>query len=301
MSDNFLGIIGGLVAASMQSVAYLFGRKFLAGSGSANQLLFSSIIITSVVSWLLVPFFVDWDVVLTWRMAGKLLIVNGGLFVGHWGFFSAQNHIESSRIASLMGLKIVLVMLLVMIFVHTEFSLWQYTAVFMATFAAVLMNWSKGKLDWNGMGFLLFALLGYAVSDLGIQLAVDEVRVSDPIESAIRGFAVCYSSAGVVALAAVKPLKINFKVLEAALPQAVCWIISMGGLYVCFGLLGAAFGNVVQASRGVISLLLGIIVSFISADAVLEQKQSVSVWIRRTIAALMMFGAIVMYALTSKG
>lgn len=301
MSGNLLGIAGGLVAAFMQSVAYLFGRKFINGKGTPNQLLFSSLIITGAMAVLLIPFFIDWQAVLTWRMAWKLCVVNGGLLVGHWGFFSAQKYIESSRIASLMGLKIILVMLLVIIFVHRDFSCWQYMAVFAAAFAAVLMNWSKGRLDWNGMGFLLFALLGYAVSDLGIQLVVDEVRVSNPIESGMRGFTICYSTIGIAALLAVKPCRINWQILRAAMPQSLCWIVSMGGLYVCFGLLGAAFGNVVQASRGVISLVLGIVISYLCANVAVESKQSTTVWVRRGIAALLMFGAIVMYALTAKG
>ena len=82
--------------------------------------------------------------------------------------------------------------------------------------------------------------------------------------------------------------------------QAGCWIVSMWGLYISFGLIGASFGNVVQASRGVISLLLGIILSRFAING-LEQRQSVAVWLRKAAAALLMFGAIVLYALVTKG
>ena len=229
-----------------------------------------------------------------------LLLSNGGLLLGHWGFFSAQKHIESSRIASLMGLKILLVMLLMLIFMHANFTLLQYIAIVLAASAAILINWINGKLDWNGMGYFSMALLGYACSDLGVQLVVQEMQCSNPIAGGLAGFSASYGVLGFFALAALKPLKVNFRMLKKALPQGVCWVFSMWGLYVCFGLLGAAFGNVVQASRGIISLILGIILSFFAIQG-LEQKQSWVMWLRKAVAALMMFGAIVLYAMTAKG
>ena len=88
--------------------------------------------------------------------------------------------------------------------------------------------------------------------------------------------------------------------VKGAFPQAICWVVSMWGLYVCFGLLGAAFGNVIQASRGVISLVMGIVLSYFAIQG-LEQKQSALVWLRKAVAAILMFGAIVLYALSAKG
>ena len=102
------------------------------------------------------------------------------------------------------------------------------------------------------------------------------------------------------ALAVMPLFNVKWKMVKGALPQGVCWVVSIWGLYVCFGLLGAAFGNVIQASRGVISLILGIILSFFAIQG-LEQQQSVVVWLRKTAAALLMFGAIVLYALAAKG
>ena len=233
-------------------------------------------------------------------MLGFLLMGNGGFILGQWGFFSAQKHIESSRIASLLGLKVLVVMLLSIIMLRTCFAMGQYAAIMLAVLAAMLMNWSKGKLDLNGMGYLLMALVGYAFSDIGIQLIVEYLQCSDPITGGLSGYVLTYGTMGLGALALMKPMQVSWKMVAGALPQGVCWTISMWGLYVCFGLIGAAFGNVIQASRGVISLILGIILSFFAING-LEQKQSAAVWVRKTVAALLMFAAIVLYALTAKG
>ena len=299
MNSLTIGILSGLLTAFMQSFSYLGGRRFLAIYGNARQLLIASLVICGAAAWLLAIFFLDPTKIFTWRMLGLLIMCNGGFIAGQWGFFNAQKHIESSRIASLLGLKVLVVMFLSIVMLRTQFSLWQYTAIVLAAFAAMLMNWSKGKLELGGMGFLLMALVGYAFSDMGIQLMVAYLGCSNPIIGGLSGYVLTYGSMGLGALLLMKPLKVSWKMVAGALPQGVCWTISMWGLYVCFGLIGAAFGNVIQASRGVVSLVLGIVLSYFAIDG-LEQKQSWQVWLRKALAAILMFGAIVLYALTAK-
>lgn len=299
MSALTLGILSGLLTAFMQSFSYLGGRRFLALYGNARQLLIASLVICGVAAWGLAFFFLDTNKLFTWRMLWLLIMGNGGFMIGQWGFFSAQKHIESSRIASLLGLKVLVVMFLSIVMLKAHFAAAQYVAIVLAAFAAFLMNWSKGKLDINGMGYLLMALVGYAFSDMGIQLIVEYLQFSNPIYGGLSGYALTYGSMGIIALVLMKPFKVSWCMVKGALPQGVCWLISMWGLYVCFGLIGAAFGNVIQASRGVISLVLGLILSYFAING-LEEKQSTAVWIRKAVAAILMFGAIVLYALTAK-
>lgn len=300
MSGLTLGVLSGLLAALMQSLSYLGGRRFLVQCGNVRQLLIASMVICGIAAWTLAFFFLDISKLFTWKMLVLLIMSNGGFVLGQWGFFCAQKHIESSRIASLLGLKVLVVMLLSIIMVRAQFSFWQYTAIVTAALSAMLMNWSKGKLDFNGMGYLFMALIGYAFSDMGIQLIVAYLQCSNPIVGGLSGYVLTYGTMGVGAILLMKPLRVSWKMVAGALPQGVCWTISMWGLYVCFGLIGAAFGNVIQASRGVISLVLGIVLSYFAING-LEQKQSVGVWLRKAVAAILMFGAIVLYALTSKG
>ena len=299
MNSLALGILSGLLTAFMQSFSYLGGRRFLARYGNARQLLIASLVICGAAAWLLAIFFLDTTKIFSWKMLGLLIMSNGGFVAGQWGFFNAQKHIESSRIASLLGLKVLVVMFLSIVMLRAQFTLWQYTAIVLAAVAAMLMNWSKGRLELGGMGFLLMALVGYAFSDMGIQMVVAYLECSSPIAGGLSGYVLTYGTMGIGALLLMKPLKVSWKMVAGALPQGVCWTISMWGLYVCFGLIGAAFGNVIQASRGVVSLVLGIVLSYFAIDG-LEQKQSWQVWLRKALAAILMFGAIVLYALTAK-
>ena len=299
MNSLALGILSGLLTAFMQSFSYLGGRRFLARYGNARQLLIASLVICGAAAWLLAIFFLDTTKIFSWKMLGLLIMSNGGFVAGQWGFFNAQKHIESSRIASLLGLKVLVVMFLSIVMLRAQFTLWQYTAIVLAAVAAMLMNWSKGRLELGGMGFLLMALVGYAFSDMGIQMVVAYLECSSPIAGGLSGYVLTYGTMGIGALLLMKPLKVSWKMVVGALPQGVCWTISMWGLYVCFGLIGAAFGNVIQASRGVVSLVLGIVLSYFAIDG-LEQKQSWQVWLRKALAAILMFGAIVLYALTAK-
>ena len=299
MNSLALGILSGLLTAFMQSFSYLGGRRFLARYGNARQLLIASLVICGAAAWILAIFFLDTTKIFSWKMLGLLIMSNGGFVAGQWGFFNAQKHIESSRIASLLGLKVLVVMFLSIVMLRAQFTLWQYTAIVLAAVAAMLMNWSKGRLELGGMGFLLMALVGYAFSDMGIQMVVAYLECSSPIAGGLSGYVLTYGTMGIGALLLMKPLKVSWKMVAGALPQGVCWTISMWGLYVCFGLIGAAFGNVIQASRGVVSLVLGIVLSYFAIDG-LEQKQSWQVWLRKALAAILMFGAIVLYALTAK-
>ena len=299
MNSLTLGILSGLLTAFMQSFSYLGGRRFLARYGNARQLLIASLVICGAAAWILAIFFLDTTKIFSWKMLGLLIMSNGGFVAGQWGFFNAQKHIESSRIASLLGLKVLVVMFLSIVMLRAQFTLWQYTAIVLAAVAAMLMNWSKGRLELGGMGFLLMALVGYAFSDMGIQMVVAYLECSSPIAGGLSGYVLTYGTMGIGALLLMKPLKVSWKMVAGALPQGVCWTISMWGLYVCFGLIGAAFGNVIQASRGVVSLVLGIVLSYFAIDG-LEQKQSWQVWLRKALAAILMFGAIVLYALTAK-
>ena len=299
MNSLALGILSGLLTAFMQSFSYLGGRRFLARYGNARQLLIASLVICGAAAWILAIFFLDTTKIFSWKMLGLLIMSNGGFVAGQWGFFNAQKHIESSRIASLLGLKVLVVMFLSIVMLRAQFTLWQYTAIVLAAFAAMLMNWSKGRLELGGMGFLLMALVGYAFSDMGIQMVVAYLECSSPIAGGLSGYVLTYGTMGIGAFLLMKPLKVSWKMVAGALPQGVCWTISMWGLYVCFGLIGAAFGNVIQASRGVVSLVLGIVLSYFAIDG-LEQKQSWQVWLRKALAAILMFGAIVLYALTAK-
>ena len=65
-------------------------------------------------------------------------------------------------------------------------------------------------------------------------------------------------------------------------------------LYACFARIGTVNGNIVQSTRGIIAILIGALLAALGFTE-LEEKVGVQVWIRRMIAGVMMFLAIVAF------
>ena len=80
-----------------------------------------------------------------------------------------------------------------------------------------------------------------------------------------------------------------------ALPWAVAWLAAMLFLFGCFDRIGVIFGNILQATRGIMSIVLGVAVAALG-HLRLEQKVSRGVLVRRIVAAALMFTAIALYS-----
>jgi hypothetical protein len=80
-----------------------------------------------------------------------------------------------------------------------------------------------------------------------------------------------------------------------ALPVALTWFAAMIFLFICFRLLGAVFGNIVQSMRGPFSILFG---AALAARGHVHLESEVSRWTlaRRLAAALLMCAAIALFA-----
>jgi len=65
-------------------------------------------------------------------------------------------------------------------------------------------------------------------------------------------------------------------------------------LYTCFALIGVVFGNIIQSSRGIISIGLGYLIANIGFER-LEPKITRGVYLRRVLAGLLMTGAVALY------
>ena len=80
-----------------------------------------------------------------------------------------------------------------------------------------------------------------------------------------------------------------------ALPFSALWLISQMTLLTCFGVIGPVFGNVIQSSRGLFSVLFGVLACRVGLQ-VMENSSTLSLWIRRALAALLMSGGIACFS-----
>jgi hypothetical protein len=80
----------------------------------------------------------------------------------------------------------------------------------------------------------------------------------------------------------------------AAMQYAAAWLGGMVALYACFGLVGAVFGNVLQATRGVMAISIGALLARAGWHD-LEERVDRATFLRRLAAAGLMVVAIVLY------
>ena len=81
-----------------------------------------------------------------------------------------------------------------------------------------------------------------------------------------------------------------------AVPYAAVWFSGMAAFYACFALCGIVLGNIVQNTRGLLSIALGWFVAR-AGRTDLEERVSRAVLARRVAAALLLLAAVALYAL----
>ena len=298
-----LGIICGFCAALIQCVSYIFSKKYIHKDGTAFQLLIASHLIMGILAAICLgilllennlPPFKDY-----WL---ELLKVDGFYLLAQMSFFMAISKTEASRVAPLLGLKIIFIALLGITFLRYQLSCWQWGAIVICFSGAVLSNWSGKSIPRIGALWLLGAVFGYSLSDISIKQLINciGIETGQGIMTILIAASVSYFYLGIFSLFIILFTRsIKSKHLKPALVFSCWWFAAMLFLFTCFGLIGPLFGNIVQSGRGIIAVLLGALVAKFGWSEH-EKKVSRSVLIRRVAAALLIAGSIVLFALTEK-
>ncbi|MBE6395042.1 MAG: hypothetical protein E7044_13480 [Lentisphaerae bacterium] len=295
------GILAGLTAAFLNSIGYLFSAFFLKKSNSPFKLL------VFAQTWMLI-----FSVPFIWFLLPENGIADPGKFfkaLAYWvvvfctgqaSFFLALRHFEASRLSSLLGLKIIVLTVIYMFVNRSIPNAGQWLAVFMAAAAAMLINYSAGN-SWKSKGWLyvFVTLICYSLSDINettLVLCLVDSGLS-PLRSAFAATMTNYVALGILTLPGLFFFKPD-KTFHLSAPYAAFWLLSQVSLMTCFALVAPVFGNVILASRGIFSVLLGALLAVIGikgVDANISKKQ----WIRRGIAALLMVLAIGIYSFST--
>jgi drug/metabolite transporter (DMT)-like permease len=296
-----LGIIFGLVAALSQCISYIFSKKYIHKDGTAFQLLIASHLIMGIFATIclgilllendLPPFGNYWL---------ELLKVDGFYLLAQMSFFMAISKTEASRVAPLLGLKIIFIALLGMIFWGSHLSFWQWGAVVLCFGGAMMSNWSGKSISRSGALWLLGAVVGYSLSDISIKQLINciEIETGQGIMTILIAASVSYFYLGIFSLLIVLFTRsVKVKHLKPALAFSCWWFTAMLLLFACFGIIGPLFGNLVQSGRGIIAVVLGAVIAKFGWSEH-EEKLSHSVLIRRIAAASLIAGSIVLFALT---
>ena len=228
----------------------------------------------------------------------------------------AQRTVDASRVVPLLGMKLlVLAVLNLLIMPHLtgakaeSYGVFQWLGIFLTVGAAFILNKAGQRIPWQSLCWVGMTCLGYASSDTCITMFVRRLQAIGETagDAALAGLArpsvaaafityVLCGVAGVLLLPLVKrPEGAHRKTVWGWIsPFAFCWLTAMLFLYACFARIGTVNGNIVQSTRGIIAILIGALLAALGFTE-LEEKVGVQVWIRRMIAGVMMFLAIVAF------
>ena len=169
-----------------------------------------------------------------------------------------------------------------------------------------------GAVSMKPLGIVVLACFGFAVSDLYIVALIDYLGSAvdasgEPLSRLHAGglaMAVTFITCGVVAMMVLvvsPPLRPRDRRDRiAAVQYAATWLGGMVALYACFGLVGAVFGNVLQATRGVMAIVIGAALARAGWHD-LEERVDRATFLRRFAAGCLMVTAIAisMFAMRS--
>jgi drug/metabolite transporter (DMT)-like permease len=293
------GVIFGLVAATCQSLCYLFSRRFVTRQMNRPSVLFAlSHVQMGVLALAVLPFCCTsqiWNIrAYAWPLAGVTFFY----LAGQLCLFRAVKITDASRVAPLLGLKLLILSFTAVFLFSEQITPLQWLAVGMSLAAAVGLNYSGGGIPRHGLAAIVGACAAYAFLDLS---TVAMLKVLAP-HNEFRGILLCaclpYLLCGGIGAAltgAGAPENRTLQKWKDALPVAATWFVSAIFMCFCFRLLGAVFGNIVQSVRGPLSILFGAALAA-WGHAHLESKLSRRTLARRLAAALLMCAAIALFA-----
>ena len=292
---DMAGIAFGLLAALCQSVAYVFLRLYvMRRRESVISLLVTSHVIMGVGATILL-FVLGLSGLPAFRDYGPILFrVTGFYLLGQIGLFSMMRKIEASRVAPLLGFKVVFLAIIGVVFFESVIEGHQWLAVALCVVAALGLNFSGGSLPLASFLGLCAICVAYSLSDLNIErLVICLGKNMGSMRASLIGVFMSYVLSGVVAVCAYPVLRRHVEKQDwlYAVPYSLGWFSGMVCLFVCFGYVGAIYGNILQASRGIMSVIMGAGLAW-AGYVHLEQRVSHFVLWRRLLASILMVCAI---------
>jgi len=299
-----VGVAAGLAAAVFSAVSYFVSRDHSARGGSGLRLLvlahaLMGIACLPVIRWL-------WPQGVA-AAPGWILPLAGSTssyLFGQVLVFAALRRAAASRVAPLLGLKIVILAGCNAFTQGGGLDIRQWLAVGMSMVAATLLH-RGGGMTASALSLTVAACVTFAVSDLCIVGLIDGLQraaelATHPIGRVHAGtlaMAVTYAVCGGLAAAVIwtpvaRPRGRVDRIAGGV--YAAAWLAGMVGLYICFGTVGAVLGTILQSTRGMIAIILGAVLAHRGRHD-LELKVDRLTLLRRLVAAALMTAAIALY------
>jgi drug/metabolite transporter (DMT)-like permease len=292
-----LGIFFGFLAALFQSISYVCTRLFIERhKDDIGTLLALSHIIMGIISVPLAFFLLPPNMPGLSSYLPDLLVCTGFYLLGQFFLFSALIQSEPSRVSPLLGMKIIILALISFIFLHQNLNPAQWIAVMLCSYSVFLLSNSGKKLHRYSLILIVLACLSYCISDIHIKMLVEHFKYTGVFHGAVFSTALCYILSGFVGVIflLVRPHNTTRDTWLYSLPFACSWLIAMIFLFSCFALIGVVFGNILQSTRGIMSIVLGYLIAHFGYEG-LETKITKKVMVNRILAAFLMTVSIAFF------
>ncbi len=291
-----LGLLAGLLAATGQSLAYVFSRRLVHRGFALARLLVMSHLLMGLAVLPLLPFVWTEDFHHPARWFWPVTGTAGFYLLGQIGLFYALRHTQASRVAPLLGLKIVILAVIAAVWLQLPLGPVQWLAVALTTAAAFVLNYTGGANPPRAVAAILLTCLFYSLSDLCIVHLIIGLNSDDNlIMASVRAMILEHLFCGLLAIPLL-PWLGSRKVADwrGVTPYATAWLASMFGMFAAIALVQVVLANILQSLRGILSVLFGALIAR-AGHHHLEAHAPRDVLIRRAIAAVMMTLGVGLY------
>ena len=292
----YWGITFGVISALLMSGSYVFSRSYLHLHHDPVKLaVFSQM---NIFPWgvaLLIYSLLFMEIPMNSRFFLYLLGECTLFLVAQTSFFMALKRLEATRASSLLGLKI-LALAFMSLLLGEELNAMRWIAILLCTLGAVGMNFSGGKMSFTTILWLASAVIFYALCDICITGMVQMMPGKSMMMNSVCVMGFTYTGIGLLVMPGMLKYKPALKEFKDSFLYSVFYFVSILFLMACFGLLGVVFGSIIQAGRGIFSILLGMILLQIGFEKN-EPAVPLRMWARRICMSVMMITAMVLYTL----
>ena len=297
------GLAVGFLAAFLQSCSYLVSARYARASGRrAWTLLPPAYLLMAPAALVLgaatLPFAQG---PVPWRAAlGPAALSTVCCLMANATMFQLLKSVDASLASPLLGLKVPMLAAFYTFVLARPCTALQWVAVALVLAATAALATAGRRLTPSAWGWLLATCAGFSAADWLIAETFAAVEPAFP-SFALRtlfSLALIYLLGGAVAacFAPFTPPLPRSGWLRWAAPYAAVWFSAMVALYGCFAICGIVLGNIVQNTRGLLSIGIGWAVAR-AGGTMLEERVSRAVLARRLAAAALLLAAVALYAL----
>lgn len=301
-NTDILGIFVGLIAAFFQSCSYLASARYVRESNRpAYTLLPPAFLFMGFLVLPILPFVwpdqsPTWRPLL-WSAFGCILfciLANGAMFF-------LLKHVDSSRSSPLLAFKVPMFAIFYTFVLGQACTPLQWCGVALVMASMALLCGAGRRIPPIAWLWLFLACAGYCASDYCIRMTFAEAKpvCSGVLHYSFFSCAIIYTIGGLLSLVFMPLLARHFTVRmwkRYAAPYAFAWLFGMFVLFLCFALCDLVLGNIVQSTRGLISVVLGWFIAR-SGRTDLEERVTIRVTLCRIAAAILLIFAMGLYTI----